>query len=31
VRSRTTYRYRLYASGDAGISPFSNVASATAR
>ena len=31
VKSRTTYRYRLYASGDAGTSPYSNIASATAR
>ena len=31
VKSRTTYRYRLFASGDAGTSPYSNIASATAR
>jgi hypothetical protein len=31
VRSRTTYRYRVFASNAAGDSPYSNVASATAR
>ena len=31
LRSRTTYRYRLYASNAAGNSPYSNIASARAR
>jgi len=31
VKSRSTYRYRLLASNDAGRSPYSNIASATAR
>jgi len=31
VKSRSTYRYRVFASNDAGRSSFSNVASATAR
>ena len=31
LRSRTTYRYRLYASNSAGSSPYSNIATATAR
>ncbi|HEU4928065.1 MAG TPA: hypothetical protein VFT24_13485 [Vicinamibacterales bacterium] len=31
VKSRSTYRYRMLASNDAGRSPYSNIASATAR
>ena len=31
LRSRTTYRYRLYATNAAGNSPYSNIASAQAR
>ena len=31
VKSRSTYRYRIFASNDAGRSPYSDVASATAR
>jgi hypothetical protein len=31
VKSRSTYRYRLSASNAAGRSPYSNIASATAR
>ncbi len=31
VKSRSTYRYRMFASNDAGTSPYSNIASATAR
>jgi len=31
VKSRSTYRYRMFASNDAGRSPYSNIASATAR
>ena len=31
VKSRSTYRYRMFASNDAGSSPYSNIASATAR
>ena len=31
VKSRSTYRYRAFASNDAGTSPYSNIASATAR
>ena len=31
VRSRSTYRYRVSASSAAGTSPYSNIASATAR
>lgn len=31
VKSRSTYRYRMFASNDAGKSPDSNIASATAR
>ena len=31
VKSRSTHRYRVFASNDAGSSPYSNVASATAR
>ena len=31
VKSRSTYRYRMFASNDAGSSPDSNIASATAR
>ena len=31
VKSRSMYRYRIFASNDAGRSPYSNIASATAR
>jgi len=31
VKSRSTYRYRMFASNGAGKSPYSSVASATAR
>ena len=31
VKSRSTYRYRMFASNDAGKSPYSSIASATAR
>ena len=31
VKSRSTYRYRMFASNDAGRSPYSGIASATAR
>lgn len=31
VKSRSTYRYRLFASNEAGRSPYSNIASAAAR
>ena len=31
VKSRSTYRYRMFASNDAGSSPYSSIASATAR
>jgi hypothetical protein len=31
VRSRSTYRYRMFASNDVGRSPYSNIAGATAR
>jgi hypothetical protein len=31
LRSRFTYRYRVYASNSAGSSPYSNIASAVAR
>jgi hypothetical protein len=31
VKSRSTYRYRVSASNAAGRSPYSNIASATAR
>jgi len=31
VKSRSTYRYRMFASNAAGRSPYSNITSATAR